>query len=123
LEAVVVLRHLWAKFEHETTTVIGGEFNDSIDDLSSSVCSGDDAFVVSAALLGVGVSWSITASSASGVLLVLLNVSAPYTGIVPPEGLLSSGEFVRSTENRRSGKWGVHETVRLNKSEPSSEDE
>ncbi|KAJ6646152.1 hypothetical protein Bhyg_01363, partial [Pseudolycoriella hygida] len=142
LEAIVVFGYLWAKFKHHATTVIGGELNNNGNSLntiengaierrgklrneirraylSSIVCSSDDTFVVSSTLVGVGVSWGITAT----VLLVLLDISAPYTSIVPPEGLLGSRELVRSTENRRSGKWSVHKAMWLNKGKPSSEDE
>ena len=33
LEAIVVFTYLWAKFKVEMSTVVGGHFNNSIDDL------------------------------------------------------------------------------------------
>lgn len=87
---------------------------------SSIVSSGYDSLVVSSALVSMCVSGSITATSTSREVYVLMNISTPNAGIIPPKRLLSAK--VGLTENRRSGKRNSQETMRLNQCQTGSEE-
>lgn len=127
-EASVGLSDLWAKFELDETTMVCSKINFYVNYLieemimssvvakkysfvlaikfviylASVISSGDYSFVVGSTLVSMGLSESISTTSAPREVNILNLISTHYSSIVPPEGHLCSETGV--SENGRSGK-------------------